>query len=383
MKVLFHHRIATRYGQAVHMEELIDALRGLGHEVVVIGPAQRADEKMGEGSASVSALKDRLPRALYEVLEAAYSVLALVRLVRAVRRHRPDAIYERYALYLLAGPWARRLTRTPLLLEVNSPMYQERDAFAGGIALRPFARWAQESVWRGADVVLPVTGALADIVAEAGVPRDRIVVIPNGINPTRFRAGGDGAALRQRLGLDDRFVIGFTGFVREWHGVDRIVALLPDLVARHDAHLLVVGDGTVRADLERRAADLGVAERLTITGFVERDDVAGHIAAFDVAVQIGVTPYASPLKLFEYLAMGRAVVAPATANIAEVLTDGVDAVLFDPDDDADLARAIERVAADPALRERLGAAASRTVDERRLTWTANAERVVELATRLR
>jgi glycosyltransferase involved in cell wall biosynthesis len=377
MKLVFHHRIATRHGQAVHMDELIAALEGLGHEVIVVGPPRTGGSAFGGGGGVVRRLKERVPRALYEIAELGYSIPATARLWRAVRRHRPDAVYERYAIYLLAGVWVRRMTRTPLLLEVNSPMFEERRDFGGGIALERLAEWAQRSVWKGADVVLPVTEVLAERLRDAGVRSERITVVHNGIDPTRFPVL-DGGPVRERLGLTDKVVLGFTGFVREWHGVDRVVALLPRLAERADVHLLVVGDGPARQELEEQASDLGVRDRLTVTGVVGRDDIAAHVATFDVALQIGVTAYASPLKLFEYMAMGRAVVAPSTPNIQEVVRDDRDALLFTPDDDEALAAVIERASGDAELRARLGVAARRTIDERGYTWKANAQRVADL-----
>jgi glycosyltransferase involved in cell wall biosynthesis len=176
-------------------------------------------------------------------------------------------------------------------------------------------------------------------------------------------------------------VLGFTGFIRAWHRLDRVI----DFVALHgdrlNLHLLIVGDGPARADLETHARAKGVAHRFTITGVVERDAVARHVAAFDVALQPGITEYASPLKLFEYMYLGRAVVAPDMANIREIVTDGHDALLFDEHSPDAMNAAILRLAEDGALRTRLGAQARRTVDEKGLTWANNATRVVALAER--
>jgi glycosyltransferase involved in cell wall biosynthesis len=118
------------------------------------------------------------------------------------------------------------------------------------------------------------------------------------------------------------------------------------------------------------------------TGVVERDRVPSFVAAFDIAVQPAATSYASPLKLFEYLAAGCPIIAPRQPNVAEVLTDEVNALLFAPDEPQALANALERLVADPVLRERLGSAARATVKERGFTWLCNAERVVAEAQRL-
>jgi glycosyltransferase involved in cell wall biosynthesis len=377
MKILFHHRIASRDGQAVHMDELIAALEALGHEVIAIGPARTARLEFGGGDGPVALLKRALPRMLYEVLEFSYNLVALWRLWGALRRERPDAVYERYNLFFLAGPLLCRLFAVPLLLEVNAPICEERIA-VDGLALRRFAGWTQRTAWRSADVLLPVTEVLAGYARRAGVPADRIVVIPNGIDAAKFVDLPDRQAAKQRLGLSGKRVLGFTGFVRRWNGLDRVVDLLALRGAELDMHLLLVGDGPARAELERRADRMGVRSRMTITGIVPRDQIGAHVAAFDIALQPSVTAYASPLKLFEYMAAGLAIVAPDQPNIREILTDRVDAVLVDPSRPETLAAAVVELCGDEALRGRLAAAARAAIARRGFTWLNNARRVASL-----
>jgi len=380
VKILYHHRTSSKDGQYVHIEELIGALEAAGHEVVMAGPSEPEGTDFGGGGGFVEALRRRLPGALVELMELGYAILDYTRLARRIRAERPDWIYERYNLYLPSGIWAKRRFGLPLLLEVNAPLFAERSAY-GGLALKGLARWTERYAWRGADRVLAVTRVLADLVAAEGVPEDRIRVVPNGVNPERFPAAADSEALRARLGLKERTVLGFTGFLRAWHGVENTVRLLAEDGAA-DWHLLVVGDGPARADIERTARESGVANRVTVTGVVPRTQVAAHVALFDVALQPAVVVYASPLKLFEYLAMGRAIVAPATPNIREILVDGDNALLFPPGDDAAFRAAVRRLCGDPDLRARLGARARETIDARGLTWAHNAGTVTALASEL-
>ena len=377
MKILFHHRIASRDGQAVHMEELIAALNALGHETVLVGPPGLTQTGFGGSNGLVDWVKRAMPAAMFELLEVVYSVRAFLRLRAAVRAHRPEIIYERFSLFLFAGIWMRRLSGLPLLLEVNSPLYEER-AKNDGLKLHPLGRWAQRMLWNNADAVLPVTHVLARTVAAYGVPPARIAVIPNGINTARFGSAPDNEAAKRALGLTGT-VLGFTGFIRGWNALHRIVDLLAEHGERHDLRFLVVGDGPARESLAAHARSKGVTGRLVITGVVERDDVARYVAAFDIAVLPGLTTYSSPLKLFEYMYLQRAIAAPGTDNIREILTDGHDGVLFDPDASGAMEAALLRLCADPALRVRLGAQAQATIGEKSLTWTHNAERVVDLA----
>jgi glycosyltransferase involved in cell wall biosynthesis len=373
MRILYSHRIQSRDGQSVHVEELVAALRAEGHEVLVVGPAFYEESSFGGESRMVATLRRLLPGALGELAELAYNLPAYRRLRRAAREFRPDAIYERYNLYYLAGAWLAARTKLPYLLEVNSPLAEERTKFSG-LRLTRLAHALERRVWRAARHVLPVTGVLADTIEAAGVPRARITVIPNGVVLGRFAA-------QPRPAAPDKVVLGFVGFVRPWHGLDAVLRAM----AADDTGLAltVVGDGPVRAELETLAASLGLAERVRFTGLVDHHDVPGQVAGFDIALQPRVVAYASPLKIFDYMAAGRAIVAPDQPNIREILRDGETALLFDPDAPFDAPRglwpAIHRLAADPALRARLGSAARAELEARDYTWAGNARRVAALA----
>jgi len=321
-------------------------------------------------------LRRVLPRALAELLELAYAVPATLRLARAASAFRPDVIYERYNLFHLAGAIVARRFGLPLLLEVNAPLAEERARF-GGLRLKPLAVWAERFVWRRATWVLPVTEVLAGHVREAGVPAARIVVVPNGIDLEAFP---EALAARQSPPEAEELVLGFVGFVRDWHGLDAVVRAIAEHRGPQRLVLTVVGEGPARAGLEALAESLGLAGRVRFTGLVEREAIPRHVAAFDIALQPAAVPYASPLKVFEYMAAGRAIVAPDQPNIREVLRDGETALLFDPADPGSLWRAVERLVRDPTLRARLGAAARADVLAHERTWAANARRVAALAT---
>lgn len=381
MRILFHHRIASADGQFVHMTELTRALRKAGHEVLIVGPHLSEGSSLGQTSGLINRLKRLLPAALYEVLEFLYSVVALWRLARAAIAFKPDAIYERYNLHLHAGRFVARALGVPLLLEVNAPLTVERGAY-GGLKLKRFAAWSDRQIWRGADYVLPVTDTLASYVRAAGVLEERIVVIPNGVDLKMYPGGAERDAAKARLGLDDLIVLGFVGFVRDWHGLPQIIDFVSE---RRDLplYLLIVGDGLDRARLEARISELDIGERARITGFVPRADVPDYIAAFDIALQPAVTAWASPLKLFEYLAAGCAVIAPDAPNIREVLSHERNALLFDPADAGELVESLRRLCDDASLRERLGGQARRLVIEHPYTWEHNAAVVAGLAQRSR
>jgi glycosyltransferase involved in cell wall biosynthesis len=379
MRILYHHRIASRDGQTTHIEEMVHALREQGHEVLIAGPeVHKTDSGRGGSAGWVGWLKKLLPGAVYELAESSYSLVAYHRLLRAVRVFKPDVIYERYALYQPAGVWVSKHTGIPLLLEVNAPYAIARRKYHS-LRLGWLADRFERYTFCGATCVFPVTRVLGDMLVGMGVDAGRISVIPNGINPADFSALPSVAAAKTQFGLHGRTVIGFIGFVREWDRLDRIVAWLARRPADDPAMLLVVGDGPVRTELETQARSLGISHKIQFTGVVPRADVPAAAMAFDIALQTALVPYASPLCLFEYMALGKVILAPDQPNHHEVLVGGVDCDMYDPADPTHIESRLDRLVDDAALRDRLGHGARQALHARRYHWSGNAERVAVAA----
>ena len=368
MRILYSHRIQSRDGQSVHVDELIAAFRAAGHEVMVVGPSFYDDSGFGGESGAVARLRRLLPGAAGEVAELAYNLPAYRRLAAAARAFKPDLLYERYNLFYLAGAWLAARTGVPYFLEVNSPLADERSRF-GTLRLQRLAHALERRTWRQATRVLPVTGVLGGIITAAGVDPARISVNPNGVVLDRFRP--------PPARLDGPVVLGFVGFVRDWHGMDDVIR---HMAADPRTALHLVGDGPVRPALEQQAAALGLGDRVRFTGVVPNALIPAEVARFDIALQPKVTAYASPLKIFDYMAAGRAIVAPDQPNIREILTHEHTALLFDPARPGAMWEAIDRLLHDAPLRTSLGTAARAALEQHDYTWAGNAARIARWAT---
>lgn len=380
LRILYHHRIAAADGMRVHVEEVVGALRDAGHLVKVVGP--RAGEDALAGGASrlerlADQLRSHLPPPAFELLELAYNLPAFARLNAAVKAFQPDVIYERYNLFLLAGLLLKRRKGVPLLLEINSPLAEERAAF-GNLHLGRMAQICESALWNGADAALVVTEVLADKVRKARRKPGGVHVIPNGAHLDPLVDVHRSARLRQDLGLPpEALVLGFVGFVRAWHGVGWALEAMAELPPQ--THLVIVGDGPALPQLAARARELGLESRVHLPGRVAHEEVGGYMQLFDVALQTAAVAYASPLKLFEYMALGRAIIAPDQPNIREILTDGETAQLFNPASEASFRDALRRLCTEVTLRAKLGEAAERAVRETPYTWAQNAVRIEGLA----
>lgn len=388
MKLLYHHRTQAEDGQAVHIRAMIAALRSAGHEVLEVGLVAQADGRgPGGAGASLSGQRARwswigqVPRGVRELLEHGYSWPASRRLVRAAVSFRPALIYERYAFGNSGGVSAARRLGLPLFLEVNSPMVLELER-TRGLSFKGLAEHRERAIFRSATRVLCVTGVLADMLAEMGVPRERLLVTPNGVDLGDYPALGDPEArrrARERLGLGPTAlgpVLGFVGYYRSWHRLDLALPCLaePGLEA---ARLVLIGQGPARADLEAEAARLGLSERVHFVAPVPHDQIPSLLPAFDVALLPAINAYASPLKLHEYMAAGIATVAPDQPNLREVLSSGSDALLVPPGDGQAFRAAVTGLLRDPARASALGRAARATVERMDLTWAGNVRRIEE------
>jgi len=370
MRILYSHRVQSRDGQGVHIDELVRALRAAGHTVNMVGPSFYEKGGDGAGSALVG-LARRIAPATAAWAELAYDYQAYRRLKHAHRVFKPDLIYERCNLFFSAGARVARETGTLFYLEVNSPLAQERMEH-GGLKLAARAARLEMEVWRAADRVLPVTAVLADILVAAGVQPAQVSVIPNGVDLSRFPPRGPRPA-------DKPISLGFVGFVRAWHGLDRVITGMAGNPGGPPVTLTIVGDGPARAELEALAQQLNIADRVGFTGVVPPEKVAPLVAEFDIALQPQATPYASPLKIFDYMAAGCAIVAPDQPNIREILEHERTALLFNPNDSAALWQAISRLIDDPALRRRLAVAARAELEAKDYTWHGNARRIAQWA----
>ena len=371
MRILYSHRVQSRDGQGVHIDELVRALRAAGHTVNMVGPSFYEKGGDGAGSALVG-LARRIAPATAAWAELAYDYQAYRRLKHAHRVFKPDLIYERCNLFFSAGARVARETGTLFYLEVNSPLAQERMEH-GGLKLAARAARLEMEVWRAADRVLPVTAVLADILVAAGVQPAQVSVIPNGVDLSRFPPRGPRPA-------DKPISLGFVGFVRAWHGLDRVITGMAGNPGGPPVTLTIVGDGPARAELEALAQQLNIADRVGFTGVVPPEKVAPLVAEFDIALQPQATPYASPLKIFDYMAAGCAIVAPDQPNIREILKHNRTAVLFDPAHPELMWNAVAWLIEEPTLRTRIGTAARRWIEDTNRTWSGNATSVTELAT---
>jgi glycosyltransferase involved in cell wall biosynthesis len=367
-------------GAASHIKGVVEGLEALGVEVEIIS---------NDFIAGLNASDDRFTvippqpggntRAHFDI----HNNLVFTRgAVPLIERADPDFIYQRYARFSWAGVVAANQTKRPLFLEYNgSEVWVGRhwDRVGSLDLLERYERLNLDAAAR----IFVVSDVERRNLEARGVAAEKIVVNPNGVDVERFRPGVGGAEARRELGIQgDEVVAGFVGTFGPWHGVEKLAEAIRLIDANEPVRFLLVGSGSLHVEVEKRLEAEVARGRVIFTGAVGHERVPRLLDACDILVAPhvpladGSEFFGSPTKIFEYMAMGKGIVASRLGQIGEVLVDGETALLVEPGNVRELKEALVRLVEDEGTRRALGVKARETA-EREHTWTHNARRVLQ------
>lgn len=316
----------------------------------------------------------------YECLELGYNIIGYASLRQAILEFKPDFIYDRYITYNYAVVGIGQQYQIPVFLEVNAPLSYERAVESDEkLYFKNLSRFFEKNICTRSFKTITVSTPLKDYLISLGVPANHIIVIPNGVNIDRFQPVENNKTLMNQLGVTDQhLVIGFTGILRPWHGIDLLAKTFFRLhKCFPQALLLLVGDGVIRSEIEKMAKQAGCESALIITGRVPHHSVLDYISLFDIAVSPKTTFYASPMKIPEYMAMEKPVIAPDTKNIHDLIKNGRTGLLFKKENSDSLYHAMECLVVDRVKRNAIATAGYHEV-RIRLNWPAIAKGIVDM-----
>jgi glycosyltransferase involved in cell wall biosynthesis len=275
--------------------------------------------------------------------------------------------------------------KVPLILEYNHSEVWFAEQQWHPARFMPWLRLCEYVSVHGAALISVVAEALRQELLAAGVPNDKILVNPNGVDARRFHPRCGGATIRAHLGIaSDEVVACFVGTFGPWHGIPVLEEAILKLYRRSDQaklRFVLIGDGPLQPETRRKLRELEAAGRVIFTGLLAHSEVPTYLDAADILLSPHLPmpdgrPFiGSPTKLFEYMAMEKAIVASRLDQLAEVLEHGRTAWLVTPGDVEDLVEGILALCSDPALRERLGVNA-RAEAVQKHSWTQNTRRIL-------
>jgi glycosyltransferase involved in cell wall biosynthesis len=375
IKVLYHHRTQCNNAEGVHIREMVEALRESGNEVFVVSPAG-VETRKDKLNFLWKAISKYMPSIGFEILEIAYNFAGVRNMKKLLRKERIDFIYERYAFFGWVGMFCAKRSKIPLIVEVNfttyTPLFRKKSKL-----LLPLARYIEKKVFLKSDAIFVVSSFLKNQLMGLGVPEARIFLTPNAVSGNVFNRYLNAASIRSEFKLNGKSVIGFVGGFYPWHGLDFLLRALSSIEKKtNNICLLLIGDGPEKETLKQISKELNISSEIIFCGCVPYEKLPGYIAAMDICVMPDSNNYGSPMKIFEYMAMAKPVVAPHLAPIEDVITDNFNGMLFKQRDLSSLENCLLQLLKNNEKRNNIGEEARKTIFSKHL-WRHNAEKVIQ------
>lgn len=350
---------------------------------------------LGIDDFNYTVIRPKIKRLLGEFL---YNFYAKDRVKKEILKFKPDFIYHRYTGYTFFVAKIANELNIPLVLEFNSFDTWKMKHWGGKsrsflkefikkYLLYSMVKWIENYNLKKAFLITTVSKPLKEDLLKLGIPEEKILVNPNGVDSEKFNPKIENSIklkkLKLKLGINDNeLVIGFSGTFGPWHGIPQLTEaidiILSEELIKH-IYFLIIGEGILRNEMIKK---LKKYKNVTFTGTISYSEIQNYLAICDILLsphcpQVdGREFFGSPTKLFEYMAMKKGIVASNLGQIGEILKNGQTAILVNPGDARDLARGIILLSSNSELRKRLGENAREEIIKK-YTWDKHVERIME------
>ena len=365
-------------GDAIHVTNFIENVKRAGHGIFLIRKNTSGELVNGVISYNItSPSKSRILDKIFYFIKF-YKKSSLI-----LKEEAPDIIHERevsWRTYLNSGGiLLARKFRIPYILEVNAPILYERGVHHSSFS-RKLEKISEKKLFAKANKIIVVSNVLKDYLLTMGVPEEKIAVIPNGADGKMFNPAISGTNIREKYDLEGKKVICFSGSLDQpWQGIDEILKSA-QMISSIDSTIqfLIIGDIRGQNEMFKSAPN-----NIIFTGAVTHSNVPAYLATADVLVasyklkeefkKVGF--YNSPVKLFEYMAMGKPIITSDIGQISEVIEHEKTGLLIESGNYKELVNSVLKLVENRQLRDKLGSNA-RVEFEKSYTWEMNAKKVI-------
>lgn len=355
--------LTVYHGYRIHVLKILDGLRKNGHKPFLI---TINDNKHLQDFRDYICIPHRYLMLIHKILPYTGTInsLNVIRnCIKLQRKVKIDVIHERYGLYSFAGVIASIILKIPLILEVNEPLIEEKQLFTKALnsSQKLVASIITRLCYYQADKIVAVSNVMKSIlVRDWNVTEEKIFVLPNAADTNIFYKSFNTKDIKTKLGLTGYFVIGFVGTLHAWYGIENLISALALILKQlPNSKLMIIGDGQMRNSLIAQAKELGIDDNVIFTGHIEHKSVLEILSSIDIAVapfkNLPMEFYGSAIKVFEYMAAGKAIVASRIGQLTEVLVHKQTALLVEPGNIQELSSAILRLVNTPELKKHLEA----------------------------
>ncbi len=366
MKILYYSAhpnlpLDSKSGPGTHMREIISAWENDGHEVhpLIMGGMESSAASSASGSKQSlkSKVKPFVPKFIWETMKdralRKFDQHCARELRSACEVFQPDLIYERGYFNIVSGVQVAEELNIFHALEMNAPYPEEKASMEGKGLFHRESVQAERTQCQKTQLLVVVSSALKSYFVErTNIEPSKVLVTPNAVNLHYLPKTSKRLEIRSSLSWkEDDLIFGFVGSIFPYHGVDKLIEAFALLEAKNQ-RLLIVGGGALLDEYKSRVSSLGLNERVHFTGAVPHQEVYDYIDAMDITVMADSNWYGSPVKIFEYGAMKKALIAPNTIPVLDVMIDGVDGKLCN-NKIPEILGAMTQMQADEAFRSQL------------------------------
>lgn len=371
MKLIYYsphptHDLVSEVGYSTHQRETINALiqQGINVFPVVMGGTTKSNVKYLEGKAIEHTglkyfVKKLIPRFVWVSVKDYFLMQhdkkAAQLLHQSIIDFKADVVYERSEYLQDSSVKIVKQHKIKYFIEVNAPFVEEMIAMEGKSIWTSLAHRKERNKYKNADKIFVVSSALKDfLVNRYNIDASKIIISPNRINPEIFLKNVKETAQINLNQLADSTVVGFVGSILPHHHVDVLIEAFNKVIRLNKkAILLIVGEGSLLNHLKTVVIRHGIDQHVIFLGKIPHDLVCNYIQKMDICVMPGSNWYGSPIKIFEYAILGKAIIAPDNSPLRDVMENEVDGILVETDPDK-LASALSRLIDSKELRENLG-----------------------------
>lgn len=329
--------------------------------------------------------------------EIFYSFKLIKKLQQIVRNY--NYIYQRNSTFSFVGAYLAKKNNIPLLLEFNGPSVWAMKNWSNQLSLLrsilvsiykiitfPIISRIEEYNLKNSTLIVVVSAPLKEILMEKGVEEQKIMVNPNGVDPESYYPLIQANSIAKKYGLENYKVVGFIGTFGQWHGVVEMARAI-ELFFRSNQNMtnevkfLLIGDGKLIPEVKKIISNSGYQENVIFTGKILQSEGPKYLGACDILLSPHVRNldgskfFGSPTKLFEYMAMGKAIIASNLEQLGEILRHNKTAYLVEPGNIKQLVDAMLLLIIDSRLRQSLGREARAEV-MKKYTWGKHVKKIL-------
>lgn len=371
----------TASGAVAHTKGVVEAL-AKKFNVTLVSPVRFSYIESNINYQVVST-NTMLSVGINELAEIEYNQ-SLIKILPIIKEIQPRLIYQRYGLDNYAGAYLSRLLNIPFVLEYNGSEIWMSKNWGKKFHFEQIADEIELADFRYADLIVGNAEPMKDELMQRGVDENKILIVPNGVDPIRFSPSIDGTNIRKKYKIsEEEILVTFVGTFGPWHGTEVLAKTIKEVCSTNkNIKYMFVGNGANYNLVSDIVNQSGFSDKVIFTGLIPQLETPEYLAASDILVSPQIpnpdgTPFfGSPTKLFEYMAMGKAIVASSLDQMSYLLSNNDTALLTEPASVTDLTNAILKLSNDKSLRQRLGANARKVVLEK-YTWDKHVDIILE------